>query len=196
MSKQVEFFYDYTSPNAYLAWTQLPALCDRHGAELVRRPVFLGGILKATGNTSPVSVEAKADWMFADIERHAAHYGVPFRMNPHFIFNTLAAMRGAVWAQQQGCLEAYDRALFEAAWTQGRDLGDPAVLQERIAAAGLDAGAAAEAIKRDEVKQALIAAGEAAVGRGVFGVPTLICAGELHFGQDRLPWVERALAAA
>ena len=54
MSKQVEFYYDYGSPTTYLAWTQLPAICERYGAELIYRPMLLGGVFKATGNTTPV----------------------------------------------------------------------------------------------------------------------------------------------
>ena len=189
---QVEFYYG--SPTAYLAWTQLPGLCRTHGADLIYRPVLLGGIFKATGNETPVRIKAKGDWMFADIERYANAYGVPFEHNPHFIMNTLAAMRGALWADSAGCLDEYNRALFEAAWVNQKNVGDVDELMTVLTQAGLDANAAADAVQKPEIKAQLIEATNAAVERGVFGAPTMFVAGEMHFGQDRLPWVEKALA--
>jgi 2-hydroxychromene-2-carboxylate isomerase len=194
MNKQVDFYYDYGSPTAYLAWTQLPALCRKHAAELVCKPILLGGVFKATGNDTPVRIKAKGDWMFADIGRYANAYGVPFEHNPHFIMNTLAAMRGAIWAESAGCLDTYDRALFEAAWIKKRDIGDAGELSSVLTEADLDASAAAAAIQAPEIKTKLIDATNAAVERGVFGAPTMFVAGEMHFGQDRLQWVEEALA--
>lgn len=195
MQKEVDFYYDYGSPTAYLAWTQLPRLCREHNAELNCRPILLGGVFKATGNETPVRIKAKRDWMFADIQRYADAYGVAFTHNPHFIMNTLTAMRGAVWAAANGCLEDYDRALFEAAWVTQRDIGDAKELIALLRDAGLDADAAASAVQQQAIKSALIDATGAAVERGVFGVPTLFVAGQMHFGQDRLTWVEKALAA-
>ena len=58
MGRQVEFFFDVGSPASYLAWTQLPALCAAAGAELVYRPMLLGGVFQATGNASPAAVPA------------------------------------------------------------------------------------------------------------------------------------------
>lgn len=194
MSMQVEFYYDYGSPTAYLAWTQLPAICARHGASIVYEPMLLGGVFKAIGSNTPVAIKPKGEWMFKDLARYAARYGVPFAMNPHFIINTLATMRGAIWAKREGEIEPYNKAMFEAVWVAGRDMGDPDEIAAVVGEAGLDATAMAEAIQDPEIKQGLIDATEAAVARGVFGAPTMFVNGEMHFGQDRLDWVEVALA--
>ena len=194
MTKEIEFFYDYGSPNCYLAWTQLPDLCTRYGAELIYKPVLLGGIFKTVGNETPVNVEPKGKWMFEDIVRYAKHYGVAFEMNPHFIFNSLAAMRGAIWAESEGCIESYNQAMFEAAWINGRNLGDADELRNIVSDAGLDATAFAGAIQSTEIKQALIDETNVSVDKGVFGAPTMFVDGVMHFGQDRLPWIERALS--
>lgn len=192
--KQVEFYYDYGSPTAYLAWTQLPAICARHGAELIYRPMLLGGVFKATGNATPVRIEAKRAWLFEDLARYIARYGVRFEMNPHFIINTLSIMRGALWAQAENCLEEFNRAMFEAVWVDRRNMADPAEIANVVAQSGLDAERMFAAIQQPEIKIALIAATDAAVERGVFGAPTMFVGDEMHFGQDRLEWVERALA--
>ena len=84
MTRSVEFFFDVGSPTAYLASTQLPAICARAGAALVYRPMLLGGVFQATGNVSPVSVPAKAKYWSIDMDRWAQRYGVPLARNPHF----------------------------------------------------------------------------------------------------------------
>ena len=196
MTKQVEFYYDYGSPTTYLAWTQLPDICARHGGELVCRPILLGGIFKATENHTPVEIIPKGAWMLDDMLRFAGRYGVPFEMNPHFIVNTLAIMRGAIWASASNVIERYNTAMFEAMWVGERNMAEPQEIMDVLANAGLDSGAAAEAVQSPDVKQALIAATGAAVERGLFGVPTMIIGDELHFGQDRLDWVAEALDRA
>ncbi|MCU0868534.1 MAG: 2-hydroxychromene-2-carboxylate isomerase [Burkholderiales bacterium] len=193
-SKTVEFFHDYASPASYLAWAQLPALCAKHGATFTSRPMLLGGVFKAAGNQTPVNIPAKGRWLLADLQRHADAAGVPFRLNPHFIFNSMAAMRGAIWAQRSGVIDAYDRALYVAAWADSRNVGDPDTLLAIVREADLDADAMAAAIQTAEIKQGLIDATNEAVERGVFGAPAMFVADEMHWGQDRLGWVERALA--
>src|SRR5262245_53607838 len=78
MPRQVEFFFDFGSPAAYLAYTQLPKIAREAGAEIVWKPMLLGGVFKATGNASPVTVPAKGKWMMGDLARYARQYGVPF----------------------------------------------------------------------------------------------------------------------
>ena len=170
-------------------------MCATYGATLQYKPILLGGLFKATGNQSPVTVEAKGKWLFDDITRYAKHYGVPFALNPHFIVNTMPAMRGAMWAQTNGQLEAYNAAMFNAMWAEAKNIAEPDVIRDVVSSAGLDAGAMAEAIQQPEIKQALIAATEAAANRGLFGAPSMIVDDQVHFGQDRLEWIERALAA-
>lgn len=193
-SKTVEFFHDYGSPASYVAWTQLPALCAKHGATFTSRPMLLGGVFKATGNQTPINIPAKGQWLMADLQRHADAAGVAFRMPPVFPFNSLAAMRGAIWAQHSGVLGDYDRALYTAVWAEGKSVGDADTLAAVVRDAGLDADAMAAAVQTPEVKQGLIDATNEAVERGVFGAPTMFVAGQMHWGQDRLGWVERALA--
>ncbi|MEM6497234.1 MAG: 2-hydroxychromene-2-carboxylate isomerase [Pseudomonadota bacterium] len=195
MTKTVDFYYDYGSPTAYLAWTQLPAICEKHNATLKYKPILLGGVFKGTDNQSPVMIRPKGKWLLDDVTRYAKYYGVPYAMNPHFIVNTMPAMRGAMWAQAFGQLEAYNTAMYTAMWVDQKDIAQPDVIQDVLTTAGLDAAAMGDAIQQQDIKQALIDATNAAVESGVFGAPTMIIGDEMHFGQDRLDWVERALAA-
>ena len=92
--KTIEFLFDFGSPTTYLAWTQLPAIAERHGATIDYQPILLGAVHKASNNRSPVMCSAKAIWMNHDLERFAKRYGVPMGINPHFPINTLLLMRG------------------------------------------------------------------------------------------------------
>ncbi len=195
MAKTLEFCFDYGSPTCYLADAQLAGLAERTGAEIIRRPVLLGGIFKASGNQTPLSVEAKKKYMFDDIPRMARHIGAPFVMNPFFIINTLPIMRGAVAALEDGDFEAYDAAMWAAMWVDGKDMGDARVIGEVLTEAGLDPARTVERIGEPAVKQALIDNTEAAVARGVFGAPSLFVGDEMFFGCDRMDYVERALQA-
>ena len=196
MSKTVEFFFDLGSPSTYLAWTQLPALCAKAGAQLQYRPMLLGGVFQATGNASPIEIPAKGRYTMIDFQRFARRYGVPLEFNPYFPINTLTLMRGAIGIQmrQPERFEAYLASVFKAFWQDKRNLGDPAVLAATLDAAGFDPQALLALVGDQEVKDALKAATEEAVKRGVFGAPTFFVGNEMFFGQDRLDFVAEALA--
>lgn len=195
MSKTVEFFYDFGSPASYLAYKRLPALAAEAGAAIVWRPMLLGGVFKATGNASPVTVPAKGRWMMADLQRWAVRHGVPFVFNPHFPVNTLTLMRGATGLQmrQPQDFARYHEVVFDAMWRTPKHLGDPAVLAAVLAEAGFDAAALHALASDPEVKARLVATTEEAVARGVFGAPSCFVGDTLYFGQDRLDWVAEAL---
>lgn len=193
MGISVTFFYDYGSPTSYLAWTQLPGICEQNGATIAKKPILLGGLYKAIGHTSPIALPAKAVWMFADLARYAKRYDVPFQKPNAFPLNSVPPMRAAIWASRAGILDVCDRALFTAAWVDGRDIGDIETLKDVLAAAGLDSAEMAQAIQSPSIKSGLVDATNEAVAAGAFGVPTFLVGEVLHFGQDRLPWIERAV---
>lgn len=196
MSKKVEFLFDVGSPTAYLAWTQLPALCERAGAELVLKPILLGGVFKAAGNNPPGAVPAKGMYMIRDLARFAKRYQVPLSMNPHFPVNTLMPMRvitAALGSEQEGVVVD---ALFNAMWRTPCKLSEEAELTRVLTDAGLDADAWLAKAADETVKERLKNDTAEAVKRGVFGAPTMFVGSEMFFGQDRLDFVEDALASA
>ncbi len=157
--------------------------------------MLLGGVFKETGNSSPINVEAKRRYMMADLQRWAAHYGLPPLHNAHFPINTIRLMRGAVAAERLGVFAAYHRAIYDAFWRDGLNLGEPAVVGEVLRRAGLDADRIAAASEESAVKDALRASTESAVARGAFGAPTFFVGDQMFWGNDRLMFVEQALRA-
>jgi len=196
MAKTVAFYFDVGSPASYLAWTQLPALCTAAGAELVYKPMLLGGVYQATGNASPGAIPAKGRYTVRDYERHARKYGVPYVNNPHFPIITLFLMRAVTGVQLREPERLQDllAAVFKAMWIDALDLNQPALTARTLQ----DAGFAPEAIQAlaadPEVKAALKATTEEAVARGVFGAPTSFVGDEMFFGQDRMDMIREELA--
>ena len=193
MPRTLEFYFDYGSPYSYLADTQVEAIAQRAGATLVRKPMLLGGVFKATGNHSPAELPQKSAWSAFDMPLWARHYGVPFQRNPFFPVNTLALMRGAAAAQIDGLFERYHPAVFKAMWVEGRNLNDMKEVVAVLSVAGLDPEKFGARLQDQDVKDRLKATTDEAVARGVFGAPTCFVDNLMFFGNDRLPFVEMAL---
>lgn len=196
MTPTVDFYFDFGSPAAYLAWTQLPQICADTGAQLVWKPMLLGGVFQATGNRAPMTVPLKGSYLFVDLARFAQRYGVPLRMNPNFPINTLTLMRAAVGLQlrQDSRFEDYCAAMFRAIWVDAQNMNDPAVVASVLSQAGFDPAALLALSSAPEVKEQLKAVTEAAVQRGIFGAPTFFVAEQMFWGQDRLDFVREALS--
>ena len=155
--------------------------------------MLLGAVFKATGNQSPAMNPAKGRYMLIDFQRYAKHYGVPMKFNPFFPINTMTLMRGAVAQQDDPRFEDYLRTIFNAIWVEELNMGQPEVVASVLENAGFDANALLAKCNDETVKETLKANTEEAVARGAFGAPTVYVDGEMFFGQDRLPMIEKAL---
>lgn len=196
--KQVEFFFDVGSPYSYLAYHQLPKIASARNADIVWRPMLLGGIFQATGNSSPAAVPLKAKHSLIDLERWARYFNAPFTPNPHFPLNTLQLMRGAVGMQMRGDEEfqRYLSAIFGAMFEKPRNLNDLQEIAAVLEGAGFSPMDVLALTQNDKVKQKLRANTDEAVARGVFGAPTFFVGEEMFWGQDRLHFVDLALGQA
>ena len=191
--KNLEFYFDFGSPASYLAWTQLPKIAEENNANLIMIPMLLGGVFKATGNNSPGTVASKGKWMNKDLKRHADMYGVKFVLNDFFPINTLYLMRGALAANKLDIFHKYIEGIYLGIWVKNLNLGDTDVLRNYLEELKINSDKLFELSQNDEVKNELIKNTEEAVNRGVFGAPSIFVGEEMHFGQDRLNFVEKAL---
>lgn len=196
MTKSVDFYFDFGSPAAYLAWTQLPTICADNGAQIAWKPVLLGGVFQATGNRAPMTVPLKGNYLFVDLTRFARRYGVAFQFNPNFPINTLTLMRAAVGLQMRrdARFDDFCAAMFRAIWVDAQNMNDPGTVAAVLTQAGFDPQALLALSGEQAVKDELKAQTQAAVQRGVFGAPTFFVADQMFWGQDRLDFVREALA--
>ena len=186
MSKRLEFLFDIVSPASHLAWPVVPKIAAAAGAELVYTPVLLGGVMQATGNRPPGTVEAKGRWMRADMARWAALYGVEMRRNDVFPQKTITLMRGAVALAGEPGFVPYVEAFMRAMHVDNKVVEDPEVAAGVLSGLGLDPEAFLTRTQDPAIKDRLKANTEDAVARGMFGAPTFFVGETMHFGQDRL----------
>lgn len=181
------FYFDFISPYAYLAWTQIRALASRHGREIEAVPILFAALLDANGQKGPAEIPAKRRYLLKDVARRAHRFGVgPLLPPPTHPFNPLLALRVASLPLEHGDRERVIDALFASVWTRSEaiDTSDGvAVILDRAGFDGRDLTSAAET---PEAKARVRAATDAALALGVFGVPTVLSDGEMFWGTDAL----------
>ena len=200
MSLDIEFHYDFGSPNTYFCHRLIPGIEERTGAQITYWPVLLGGIFKATNNRPPMEqfaeVKNKKEYQAMEMERYIArHQFSDYRFNPHFPVNTIHLMRGAVFASHHDFYERYIEAMYRCMWEQGKNMADPEVIAEASREHGLPADDIVSAVQDPEIKQELIDKTSRSVERGAFGSPTFFVGDEMFFGKDRLLELEEEIVS-
>jgi len=191
MTDNFEFYFDLSSPPSYIAYERLAGIVARTGATLILRPVLVGGVFKLSGNAAPVSVPAKRAYMMTvELPRLAKRYGIAIKPHAEAPFNSLGLMRGTMAADELGRLSDFVATVFRAQWAEGLNMANPAILAQALNDAGFDADALIAQSQSAATKSKLITATEAAVARGIFGVPTFFLGDEMFFGQYHLSDIE------
>jgi len=198
--KKLEFFYDCSSPWTYLAFNRIEDLARRHHADLIWRPILVGGVFNAVNPSVYESrerpVKAKARYYNKDMQDWARCYGITLKMPTVgvAVVKVYKTMRGAYVADEHGRIAQYTRRAFVSYWVEDRDIGDEAVIADISRQAGLDPGEVLDKIQQPEYKEKLRAATQELIDRGGFGSPTIFVDGSMFFGNDRLPLVEFELS--
>ena len=200
MTPQVEFHFDFGSPNAYLSHLVIPAIEARTGVKFSYVPILLGGVFKATNNVSPAvslkGIQNKPEYYTLETKRFLKKHAITaYKMNPHFPVNTLQLMRGAVFAQTQDYFAQYVKAVYQHMWAEPKKMDEADVISAALIASGLPAEAILAGMQQPEIKQQLIKNTEDSVTRGVFGSPSFFVGDELFFGKDKLVEVEEEIQA-
>jgi len=196
MSEPLEFYFDFSSPYGYLAAERIDELAAKYGRKVKWRPVLLGVIFKATGAAPLTTVPLKGDYAKLDFVRSARFMGIPYNPPSRFPLPTQMAARAYYWLHDRDCAmaRAFAKAVYRAFFVEDRDVSDPEVVLAIAAAVGADRAAVAEAVESLEIKERLKAEVAAALEKGVFGSPFILCDGEPFMGADRLPQLEARLA--
>lgn len=200
MAKEIDFYYDVSSPWTYLAFTNIQPLAKEEGATIRWKPFLVGGVFNAINPTMyrmrENPVPARDAWIMKDMQDWARLAGVKIVFPPKvFPVNPVKALRGLLWAKTQGEGKevALATALFALYWGEDRDISRDEVIAEAAHRAGLDPARMAQAITEPGVKEQLKANTDAVIARGGFGSPTIFVGDDMFFGNDRLPLVREAL---
>jgi 2-hydroxychromene-2-carboxylate isomerase len=198
MAKRLEFYFDCSSPWTYLAFTRVHDVVERTKAEIIWKPILVGGVFNAVNqdvyerraNPDP----RKSAHYVKDLQDWASYVGIVIGQPSVFPVNSVRAMRGALIAQDDGKLVPFVRAVFESYWGDLEDISLPEVIGRIAASLGYDAAAFIAKTDEPAIKNRLRANTDELIARGGFGSPTMFVNGEdMYFGNDRLPLVEAAL---
>tara|TARA_B110001454_G_C12626586_1_gene395154 strand:- start:372 stop:974 length:603 start_codon:yes stop_codon:yes gene_type:complete len=199
MTKKIDFYFDFASPNAYLSHKVIPGIEQRTGASFNYIPVLLGGIFKTTNNKPPMEafmgITNKNEYQSLEMSRFIERYRLnKFEMNPHFPVITLQIMRGAIAADIDGYLSEYVEKVMTHMWEEPKKMDDPEVILSAFKESGLDADRLISQIQEPNIKTKLITNTEEAVQRGAFGIPTFFIDEEMYFGKDTLWQIEEKVS--
>lgn len=191
----IEFWFDFSSPYAYLAAMQIADMAEEHDRTVLWRPFLLGVVFKENGSAPLTKQPMKARYMNHDVERFARLYDIDFTWPDKFPLATQAAARAYYWLEQQNPALAADfvAVVFDALFARNRDVSDPATVLDIAEKMGADRAALSAALEDEAVKDKLKAVCAEAVERGIFGAPMTIVDGEMFWGADRLWMVEEWL---
>jgi 2-hydroxychromene-2-carboxylate isomerase len=190
----LDFYFDYRSPYAYLAQTQVRKL----GVDITWRPFEILQLMDQVGNVpTSITCKPKGKYLGMDLMRWVGMYKVPFQRHPQSgTIDARRLLRATLAAAELGQADAAVGAIFGAYWGSGAPL---ATLDDVVAVlngAGVSGPNLAQRIDDPEVDTALDAATDEAAARGVFGAPTMYVGDEMFFGNDRLDFVRASLAVA
>ena len=191
----IEFHFDFGSPNAYLSHRAIPSIENRTGVKFTYVPVLIGGVFKATGNASPAvtlqGIKNKTEYQNVETLRFLKKHSITdYNQNPFFPVNTLQIMRGAIFAQSQDYYERYIDEIYRHMWCEPKKMNDAEVIRAAFEESGLPADAIFEGMQDPAVKQILIDNTSRSVEMGAFGSPTFFVENEIFFGKDKLVDVE------
>jgi 2-hydroxychromene-2-carboxylate isomerase len=181
----VDFYFDFLSPYSYFSWLHARPRMGS-GVRFVPRPVLLSALLKQGRMLGPAEVPLKRAFLIRDTLRYAGRHRVPFTFPDPHPFHPVMALRLALPEVAGDDQERVIDALWRGGWVEGRNLGDPDELARILDAAGLDGARLVAATHEPAAKEALRRETEAAIERGIFGVPSFHVNGELFWGNDRV----------
>jgi 2-hydroxychromene-2-carboxylate isomerase len=201
MARQLDFYFDCSSPWTYLAFHAIQPLAAETAAEIVWKPILVGGVFN-TVNQTVYESRAKPNprkqaYMLQDLAAWAKLYGLSIVFPPKvFPVNSVKCMRGAFVALDEGKLVPYATAAFEAYWGNDLDIAQEAVLADIATRAGLERQRFFAGIETDSCKARLRTNTDELIARGGFGSPTIFVGDQMFFGNDRMPLIKAALEAA
>ena len=188
----VDFIFDFASPNAYLCHKAIIQLEKNHDIKFNYVPCLLGGLMKLSNNQPPMiafgEIPNKMKYEFdTAFNRFMREYQIDnFKMNEHFPVNTISLIRGAIVAQKNNFFDDYVEIVLSGMWENSLKLDSPESLHQLLTEHDCHADLVIEEIAKDETKAELIANTNNAVEKGAFGIPTFFVEDEMFFGKESL----------
>ncbi|MFN4276258.1 MAG: 2-hydroxychromene-2-carboxylate isomerase [Ferrovibrio sp.] len=197
MAKTVDYYVFLASPWAYLGSQRFADIAKRHGASIRIIPMAAAEVFPVSGGL-PLAKRApqRQAYRIVELKRWREFLGVPLNLQPSFFpMNEALAARLVIAAREAG-QDAVGLAhtMMRAVWAEDRNIADPEILEQIITETGLDPAKLFGAAESDAVQAEYTRGTQQAIDANVFGAPSYVIDGEIFWGQDRLDFVDRALA--
>lgn len=197
MGTTIDYYYALISPWSFFGHRRITAMAEKHGARLVHKPFRIMDVFEASGG-QPLAKRAPARqaWRLVELERFRKRYGIALNLKPKFFpaDETQAAHMVLAHAAAGGDPGALVEGIMRAVWCEDRNIADRETLTVIARECGLDGAALLKAGEAPAIEAERVAHTQEAIARGVFGAPTYFLGKEMFFGQDRLDFLEEALA--
>ena len=198
--KKIDYYFCLNSPWVYLSQPRLEQIAADAGARIRYWPVDLREMMiRLLGNDeAPERSELHRKYGKREMQRWAEFYGLPLSEKPEYypVSQRRAALLTVACDRLGMATGKLVFALPQAVWAQDRNINDWRELEAIANEAGLPGDILVQAAQDPLTEDEFLQNTEDALGRDVFGIPSYVVNGELFWGQDRLDWVERAVAAA
>ena len=183
MTKEIDFYFDFISPYAYLAYKKIQSLPK--DIKIKYKPVLLGALHNLEGITAPAFIKPKLKYMISDCDLIANKNKSNFIWNSKFPINSLSIMRGYLFINVEN-RELYMNVMFDAYWKDNLDISNEKILKNLIEKCKINSSKFFDGIKDLKIKDELKSITQDAHDKGIFGAPTFVVNNKIFWGQDRL----------
>lgn len=193
----IQFWFDFSSPYAYIASEQIEALAAKHNRVVDWRVVLIGAVFNKAGTGPPTTrYPPLAAYAKHDFARSARFCNTPYALPDPFPILSQNTARAFLWIQTHAptAAAAFLHAAFQGLFVHNAPINDLAWIERAVNACGVEGEAAVAACSDPAFKAQLKTQTGAAITQGIFGVPWIVADGEAFWGNDRLPQLDVWLA--
>ena len=188
MTKSIEFYFDFSSPYAYLGFKEIKKYEKKYPFQIKYMPIFLGGLHNSAGITPAAFNKIKSKYMIQDTKLVANKKNIKFSFNSYFPIKTVNFMRGTIIAKDDNYEKIYVEKIFDSIWRDGLNMNDNIIINKVLKNLDLNPSIFFGKVSDIKIKGKLKKLTNDALKKGIFGAPTYYVNRKIFFGQDRLSY--------
>ena len=188
MTKFIDFYFDFSSPYAYIGYKEIKKLEKKNSFKIKFMPIFLGGLHNAAGITPAAFIKLKSKYMIEDTKLVSKKKNISFHFNSYFPIKTVNFMRGVLIAEKDNSEKNFIEKIFNAIWMDGLNMNDPIVINKVLKNIDLNPEIFFKKVSDQKVKDKLRKLTDEALKKKIFGVPAFVVNKKMFWGQDRLSY--------
>ena len=188
MTKFIDFYFDFSSPYAYIGYKEIKKLEKKNSFKIKFMPIFLGGLHNAAGITPAAFIKLKSKYMIEDTKLVSKKKNISFHFNSYFPIKTVNFMRGVLIAEKNNSEKNFIEKIFNAIWMDGLNMNDPIVINKVLKNIDLNPEIFFKKVSDQKVKDKLRKLTDDALKKKIFGVPAFVVNKKMFWGQDRLSY--------